>query len=126
MKNSRFFFAVFFSRNNSKFQWFCKFRWLDRKKSHQSSTSFYSTTDIKLIKKNFFQVKKWEIQVVIFMIRLTRSSKRIFNPMRYTGWEFVRANIRNQSERVFETAGSLAWANIFRCLSKSYLRPLIL
>ena len=38
------------------------------------------------MKNRFFQLKKWEIQVIIFIIMLTRSSKRIFNPMHYTGF----------------------------------------
>ena len=41
---------------------------------------------IIIMKNRFFVVKKWEIQVIISMILLTPSSKRIFNPMRYTGW----------------------------------------
>ena len=32
-----------------------------------------------------FLVKKWEIQVIMSMIMLTRSSERIFNPNHYTG-----------------------------------------
>ena len=34
--------------------------------------------------RNIFLVEKGEIQVILFMIMLTRSSERIFNPMRYT------------------------------------------
>ena len=30
-------------------------------------------------------MKKLEIQVIVFIILLTRSSERIFNPMRYAG-----------------------------------------
>ena len=30
-------------------------------------------------------MKKWEFQIIVFMITLTRSSERIYNPMRYTG-----------------------------------------
>ena len=30
-------------------------------------------------------MKKWEIQVIVFMIIITRSSERIFNLMRYAG-----------------------------------------
>ena len=50
----------------------------------------------KLIKKWLLLVKKWEIQVIISMIMLTRSSERIFNPMRYTGnsiREFMKTGI---------------------------------
>ena len=36
-------------------------------------------------KTNFLYWKNREIQVMIFMIKFTRSSERIFNPMRYTG-----------------------------------------
>ena len=39
----------------------------------------------KLIKNRFYLVEKLEIQVIEFMIMLTRSSERIVNPMRYTG-----------------------------------------
>ena len=39
-------------------------------------------------KKGLFLVEKWEIQVIISMIMLTRSSESIFNPMRYTGSYF--------------------------------------
>ena len=45
---------------------------------------FYSKKDLKLVKNRFFLVKKLEIQVIISKIMPTRSSKRIFNPMRYT------------------------------------------
>ena len=34
-------------------------------------------------------MKKLEIQVIAFMIMLTRSSERIFNQMHYTGVEFI-------------------------------------
>ena len=37
-----------------------------------------------LINNRFFLVKKYEIQVSISMIMLTRSSERIFNPICYT------------------------------------------
>ena len=30
-------------------------------------------------------MEKWKIHVIEFMFMLTRSSERIFNPMRYTG-----------------------------------------
>ena len=46
---------------------------------------------LKLIKNWFFLVKKIEIQVIAFMSMLTRSSERIFNPMRDTGFKL---NIR--------------------------------
>ena len=36
-------------------------------------------------KGDFFAVKKGEIQIIITMIMITRSSERIFNPSRYTG-----------------------------------------
>ena len=36
-------------------------------------------------KKIKILVKKGQIQVILFMIMLTRSLKTIFNPMRYTG-----------------------------------------
>ena len=40
---------------------------------------------MKLIKNSFFFVKKWEIQVIIFMIMLTSSSERILNQIPHTG-----------------------------------------
>ena len=36
-------------------------------------------------KKGLFLVKNWEIQVILYMIMLTRSSERIPIPSRYTG-----------------------------------------
>ena len=54
------------------------------------ATSFYSTQDFKWIKNRFFLLKKWEIQVIVLMITLTRSSERILNPMRLTRtYEFI-------------------------------------
>ena len=46
--------------------------------SKRTTISFYSKKDLKLI-------KNWEIQVIVFMIMLTRSSGKIINPIRYTG-----------------------------------------
>ena len=50
---------------------------------------FIKKKDLKLIRNGFFLVKKWEKQVIIFMIMLTGSSKRIYNPMNYTGIFFI-------------------------------------
>ena len=57
-------------------------------KSHQNLTDYIQF----LFKKRYgfninklFLMKKSEIQVIISMIWLTRSSERIFNPSRYTG-----------------------------------------
>ena len=36
-------------------------------------------------KKQIFQVKNREIQVIVYMIMLICSSEKIFNPMLYTG-----------------------------------------
>ena len=81
----------------SKVHWFCKFRWLHRKnhiKIFQTTTSFYAKKEnFKLIKNRFFLVKKCEIQVIVSMVMLARSSEWIFNTMRYTGflmwWNFL-------------------------------------
>ena len=63
LKKCRFFLQVYL-RNSFKVQWISIFRRLHRKK------------------KNL--VKKLEIQLIVFMIMLTRSSERIFNPSRCT------------------------------------------
>ena len=39
----------------------------------------------KVNKKQIFLVKKLEIQVIVYMIMLTRSQESISNPMRYKG-----------------------------------------
>ena len=63
-------------------------------KSHENYTiSFYSKQDFKLIQNRFFRVKKLEIQVIVFMIMLTRSSERIFYPMRYTGNDWLLLSV---------------------------------
>ena len=54
-------------------------------KNNLTISSFYWNIDLNLIKKWLLIVKKWESQVIITMIMLTRSSERIFNPSRYTG-----------------------------------------
>ena len=54
-------------------------------KRFEHRTSFYLKEDSKLIKNRIFLMKKWKIQVIVFMIKLFRSSERIFFPMRYTG-----------------------------------------
>ena len=38
------------------------------------------------LKLGLFLVKKWEIQVIIAIIMLTRSSEIFFNPGRHTGY----------------------------------------
>ena len=54
-------------------------------KIYQTTTSFYSKTDLKLIKNRFFLVKKCEIQVIVFIMNmLTRSSDGVFHSMRNT------------------------------------------
>ena len=61
-------------------------------KSHQNLSDynqFLFKKDLKLTKNRFFLVKKWVIVVTVFMIMLSRSSERIFNPMRYTGINVV-------------------------------------
>ena len=64
-------------------------------KTYQTTTSFYLKKKLKLIKTIFFPVKKWKIQVILFMNMLTRSSERIFNPMRYSGivWTAVISSL---------------------------------
>ena len=53
-----------------------------------SVTSFFSKKYLKLVKNRLFLVKKLEIQVIVLMNMLTRSSETIFNPMRYSGYYF--------------------------------------
>ena len=55
-------------------------------KIYQTTICFKSKIDFMQIKNRFFLVKKLDIQVIGFMIMLTRSSDRIFDPMRYIGY----------------------------------------
>ena len=74
----RFLFAVYF-RNTSKAQLFYYFDDYIGKKHiqiFQTTISFYSKKDFKLIKNRYFLVKKGDIQVIKFMIMLTLSSMR--------------------------------------------------
>ena len=57
-------------------------------KSHQNLSDHNQIlfrNRFKVNKNRFFRVNKLEIQVIVFMIMLTRSSEMIFNPMCYTG-----------------------------------------
>ena len=57
-------------------------------KPHQNlceNNLFLFKKRFEVIKNKFIQVKKLEIQVIVFIIMLTRSSERILNPMRYAG-----------------------------------------
>ena len=50
----------------------------------------------KVNKKTDFLLRRNEkIQVIVSMIMLTRSSERIFNPMRYTGLYLSSARVQN-------------------------------
>ena len=77
-----------FYRNNSKVQWFCKFRWLHRKNPiiiYQTATSFYHEIRFKVNKLANASIDKLSKGINLFFISLffyififTRSSKRIF------------------------------------------------
>ena len=57
-------------------------------KSHQHLSDyihFCIQKDLKLIKDRFFLGEKWEIQLIISMTMLTRSSEIFFNPMPFSG-----------------------------------------
>ena len=57
-------------------------------KSHQNLSDYNQFLFKKRFQDNkdrFFLIKKLEIQIIVFMIMLTRSSERIFIRMRYTG-----------------------------------------
>jgi len=67
-------------------------------------------------------VKNWEIQVVVFMIMLTRSSERISNPMRCTGlrtpkWLLHTAlpiiKVEQGAHSPYKLSKSIAKANFF-------------
>ena len=76
-----------FFLNTSKVQRFCKFRRLHLENNIKNSEcQFLLKKNLNLIKIRFFLMKKWEIQAIVFMHPFTRSSKRIFNPMRFTGY----------------------------------------
>ena len=71
---------------------------IELEKSHQNLSDynqFLFKTNLKLLINRYFLVTIWEIQVILFMIMLTRSSKRIFNPMRSTGLIYATVNILN-------------------------------
>ena len=58
-------------------------------KSYQNNSDyvqFVIKNRFEVDKKGIISSKKWLIQVIISIIVLTRSSERIFNPMRYTGY----------------------------------------
>ena len=48
------------------------------------ASEFLLKKRFEVTKKQIFLVKKLEIQVIVSMIMLTRSSERIFNPKRYS------------------------------------------
>ena len=54
-------------------------------------------------------MKKWEIEVLALMIRLTRSSVMIFNPKRCTGTKYFTVQKKKLSYNKFE-----------RCIYKNY------
>ena len=59
----------------------------ESEKSHQNIldyNQFLFKTRFEVNKKQIFLVKKLEIQVIVFMIIFTCSSKMIFNSMRYS------------------------------------------
>ena len=69
------------------------------KKLHQNLSDynqFLSQKKIQVNKKQILSVKKLEIQVIVFIIMLTRFSERIFNPMRYTGQIYIFSYPKNQ------------------------------
>ena len=61
-------------------------------KTHQNLSDYKQSAlkkNVKLIKNRYFLVKNGEIQVIISVNMLTRSSDRIYNPMRYTGYSII-------------------------------------
>ena len=104
---------VKFYWNSSKLQCFCKFRWLYWKiyfKIYQTTTSSYSRIDLELIKNKLFPVKKWVIQVIVYIIMLTRSSEMI---LRYTWnalrWSHFYAKFRVVSGNMRKSFLNLIW-----------------
>ena len=69
MENFRFFFLF-----TSKVHQFCEFRWLHQKnhiKIYQTTSSFYYNFCFKLIKNRLILVKKWEIQIIVFLTKIS-------------------------------------------------------
>jgi len=62
-------------------------------KSHQKISDYiqflFKQKVLNLIKKGIISREKSEIQVIISKIMLTRSSEKICNPMRFTGFLFM-------------------------------------
>ena len=87
-KNCKIFFCSFFSSNYFQSLAIYKFWWFYGKnliKIYQTISSFCSKQDFNLIKNRMISSKKWEIQVILFMIMPSRSSAMIFNQSGYTG-----------------------------------------
>ena len=57
--------------------------------SHQNMSDYNQSLSEIFFEVNkkqiFLGMKKWEIKIILYMVMFTRSSERIFNPMRYTG-----------------------------------------
>ena len=80
------------------------------------------------MKHQFFLVKKWEIQIIVFMITLTRTLKRIFTPMRYTGYYVVLLHAIDYSYTPLYVIYHIlyilsAWRNYFKWCAKSQSNP---
>ena len=58
------------------------------------------------MENRIFLVENREIQVIVFMIMTTRSSQRIFSPMRYTGFIYISLFCGRQGYELADTSGN--------------------
>ena len=72
---------------------------IESEKSHQNLSDYNQLLFKKRFEINkklfYFLVKKWAIQVIVFIIMITRCLERINNPMGYTGDKFRYMSIYN-------------------------------
>ena len=64
-------------------------------KIYQTIIIFLFKKRFEVNKKIFILVKLWEIEIIVFMITLTRSSLRIFNPMHFTDFYTISYKSEN-------------------------------
>ena len=80
------FFAVYFLEILPKFSKFINSDDSIGKKTHQNLSDYKEFLIIFFL---CFSSEKREIQIIVFIIMLTRSSERIFHPMRCTGIIYI-------------------------------------
>ena len=87
-KKNRLLFAVFFLSKYFQSSVILQIPMIASEKSHQNLSDYSQFR----LKKRFEVNGKMKIRVNITMIMFTRSSERIFNPLRYTG-SFIKLSL---------------------------------